>query len=640
MEKQEARSLRSALEEMDLQGEERSLHAAAQDEATQLVMEHQKHGFPSKDSHASFKNPDSTPVNRFRSHLEEGSHARSQSLGGYGEPNHDMPRSGSHHSVSDSSNGSLHGTEIRGPSTSSLTEKGPTNIPVKKNSSLKRTQKVNFALPDEKAPPVRTVDRRNRRISSNDSSKGIFRNPQDYIYEEPEDPDDKEEGATDTPANAAAVLTEKPRNSVSPIPGAQRHRFNHADKINLRQTNDNPSKQLESHRPLYKSNKYDSAASNRDEEVAPTKDGIEIRSDDIRAATSRKVKDRSSNLPNPSAVSDRPGRPIVSFDPSWEPPENEAPGQQPSIEITRPDTGNQSTPEPGVPTISVSDDDHTNPKVSVSAPPPPTSTSTMDPSKTNGPARALPTPGKRHDGNSSGQRRSHDTSVEIRGDPALRSQMPTASCVACDLPISGRIVTASNSRLHPECFTCYHCGTGLECVAFYQEPAAKRDERLAASQQQGERTPRFYCHLDFHELFSPRCKHCKTPIEGEVIVACGAEWHEGHFFCAECGDPFTSTTPFVEDAGYAWCVQCHSRRTASRCRGCKLPVVEEVVITALGGQWHEKCFACHECGGGFGPEGRFFVREGQPRVTAKGRQIGGPVQHAVCETCESKRLRA
>jgi len=47
---------------------------------------------------------------------------------------------------------------------------------------------------------------------------------------------------------------------------------------------------------------------------------------------------------------------------------------------------------------------------------------------------------------------------------------------------------------------------------------------------------RFYCHLDYHEKFSPRCKSCKTPIEGEVIVALGAEWHVGHFFCAECGD--------------------------------------------------------------------------------------------------------
>ena len=84
----------------------------------------------------------------------------------------------------------------------------------------------------------------------------------------------------------------------------------------------------------------------------------------------------------------------------------------------------------------------------------------------------------------------------------------------------------------------------------------------------GEPTLRFYCALDFHELFSPRCKSCKTPIEGEVIVACGAEWHAGHFFCAQCGDPFDASTPFVEKDGYAWCCDCHTHRYSAKCRKC------------------------------------------------------------------------
>lgn len=95
----------------------------------------------------------------------------------------------------------------------------------------------------------------------------------------------------------------------------------------------------------------------------------------------------------------------------------------------------------------------------------------------------------------------------------------------------------------------------------------------------------------------------------------------------------------MEKDGYAWCLRCHSRRTASRCMGCKQPVLDDVVVTALGGQWHDKCFVCHECGGGFGPEGRFFVRQGEPKKTAKGRIIGGPVQLAVCEKCEAIRLK-
>ena len=146
-------------------------------------------------------------------------------------------------------------------------------------------------------------------------------------------------------------------------------------------------------------------------------------------------------------------------------------------------------------------------------------------------------------------------------------------------------------------------------MAFYPEPEKKRAERLARIQSRLdateviEKTPgetaaddgddslRFYCHLDFHELFSPRCRSCKTPIETEVIIACGGSWHVGHFFCAECGDPFDAKTPFVEKDGYAWCVGCHAGRFSGKCKGCRKPVVEQG-ISALGAEWHEGCFVC------------------------------------------------
>ena len=192
-----------------------------------------------------------------------------------------------------------------------------------------------------------------------------------------------------------------------------------------------------------------------------------------------------------------------------------------------------------------------------------------------------------------------------------------AQCTHCALPISGRIVSAGGCRFHPECFSCYQCGEKLECVAFYPEPSAKhaaRVERIRArargediaflpgwesaekmrelEDQDGiDEAPRFYCHLDFHECFSPRCKSCKTPIEGEVVVACGAEWHAGHFFCAQCGDPFDSTTPFVEKDGYAWCVNCHTNRYSAKCKGCRKPVTD-TVVKALGAEWHTGCFVC------------------------------------------------
>lgn len=226
--------------------------------------------------------------------------------------------------------------------------------------------------------------------------------------------------------------------------------------------------------------------------------------------------------------------------------------------------------------------------------------------------RPLPTPGrhmpKSHSYNGAAAPRSHWTPTTVRTG---------ALCNQCALPIAGRIVSAAGCRFHPECFACYQCGEHLECVAFYPEPSNKLAERVnrirarLAGQDIAflpthptpkdmarlehddgtDEAQRFFCHLDFHELFSPRCKSCKTPIEGEVIVACGAEWHAGHFFCAQCGDPFDSTTPFVEKDGYAWCVNCHTHRYSTKCKGCRKPVTD-TVVKALGAEWHMGCFCC------------------------------------------------
>jgi hypothetical protein len=182
----------------------------------------------------------------------------------------------------------------------------------------------------------------------------------------------------------------------------------------------------------------------------------------------------------------------------------------------------------------------------------------------------------------------------------------------------------------------------LECVSFYPEPDDKRAERLESEVlSEKESELRFYCHLDFHELFSPRCRSCKTPIEGEVIVAAGGEYHVGHFFCGECGDPFDSNTPFVEHNGYAYCVRCHTKRTSSRCKGCKNVILEESSVEALGGFWHENCFNCIECGGGF-EDGRFFVREVESVLSEKEKRKGVVrfEERAVCAGCEGRRLKA
>ncbi|KAF9696112.1 hypothetical protein EKO04_005757 [Ascochyta lentis] len=305
------------------------------------------------------------------------------------------------------------------------------------------------------------------------------------------------------------------------------------------------------------------------------------------------------------------------------------PSEIPTISVNDTPAPTVKAPSPSIPAINVSDspsstrplpDPRNYTKRSFGAPP----------VSASQPSRPLPN-----------NARTHWTPTTVRTG---------AQCTHCALPIAGRIVSAAGCRFHPECFACYQCGEKLECVAFYPEPSAKHAARVdrirarAAGQdiefvpgwdtaekmqqledQDGtDESPRFYCHLDFHECFSPRCKSCKTPIEGEVVVACGAEWHPGHFFCAQCGDPFDSSTPFVEKDGYAWCVNCHTNRYSAKCRKCRKPVTD-TVVKALGSEWHVGCFCCIECSGPF-DDGRYFLR--------------GDSQDPVCVKCEERRLKA
>lgn len=275
----------------------------------------------------------------------------------------------------------------------------------------------------------------------------------------------------------------------------------------------------------------------------------------------------------------------------------------PSISIT-----------PSIPTVSIKEPTAPTPKINA----PSISVTPSVPSiNVNGPGsstRPLPTPSAGRGNPKSFASRAGAMNNQSHWTPT--SVRSGALCTHCALPISGRIVSAAGCRFHPDCFRCHHCGEHLECVAFYPEPENKYAERVARirarmrgediaflpthpthedmlrlEHEDGDESMRFFCHLDFHELFSPRCKSCKTPIEGEVVVACGAEWHVGHFFCAQCGDPFDSTTPFVEKDGYAWCVGCHTNRYSAKCKKCRKPVTD-TVVKALGAEWHMGCFCC------------------------------------------------
>lgn len=529
-EKEEARSLRDALQKMDVH-DDVSLHQAAQDEATELVWMHQNPGKSFKNPYAPYHNPDANRRSESPVASPVGSPVRNDSRE-LGSPTKRFNQS----------------------TGSNLSDGNSSPESIRKRSSLagpsKKNLRVNFKLPDEEPEPA--VEPRPRTVSS-DSSKGIFRNPNDQIYEEPIDVQKEHNERSAFSKSDSSALKIKPRNALGripkPLPWLQNRSQSSPvmDKISRFENQKTPPQSrnfghardeqttpppTQSHNAGYTRNESASPTPPPEDksDTFPPMDARERRSDDIRAATSKRRGDRSEKLPMPSAVSDRVGRPIVSFDQSWKPSDEPKPERPtlPVIEVAPP-TVEVSAPSievseaPPIPVINVPDN-----KV------PTISEIEASSEKTH---RSMPQSTRNSPTKQAFPRQQGFESQNRWYSPYTRSGVPTASCELCMLPISGKIVTAGGCRFHPECFTCSHCHTLLECVAFYQEPESNRAERLEIEANDHDAlVPRFYCHLDFHELFSPRCKSCKTPIEGEVVVACGAEWHVGHFFCAECGD--------------------------------------------------------------------------------------------------------
>ncbi|OCK77868.1 hypothetical protein K432DRAFT_384318 [Lepidopterella palustris CBS 459.81] len=708
VEREEAKALRRALEDIDLQ-EEHGLYSAARDEAAELVWKHQNPG-------VSYPNPDA-PY-QYPALPRKDSHQRSQSLG---RASQDLQRSNSKlrkrnsYSSASASGGSRSSSlqSNRVPSDSSMKNLDTTESSADSTRGRQPREAAEIwpKIPNASAFPL--GDPKQRRRSSGpkrNPSGSLFRNPDDQIYEEPEEetPPPPKPILAKTPTTLPLQVRRNPftrvqfakedlmRSNTDPAMGTKKF-----DKYEIH--NNPPTR---SRNALYISNSLPATPPKPKEEnnegrgtefEIKMKDGKEIRGDDIRAATSMRLKDRSPRLPTPTVVSDSPGRPIVSFQKGWKPKEVELQQEQSrSLPPIVAETTTQSEPTPRplskaatapvVPTINFPDNPLRRtqepsrtviPKINISqtapipsisinsAPPPPTiniheapSIAVSSPSipsinitttpiptinapsaRSQPPTRPLPTPtAKSHRPLPRSGATAPPTSTP-HWTPSTRRI--SALCAQCALPIAGRIVSAAGSRFHPECFVCHHCGEGLECVAFYPEPENKRAERVdrilrrmkgedieigegISEAEDGDESMRFYCHLDYHEFFSPRCKSCKTPIEGEVIVACGAEWHAGHFFCAQCGDPFDSNTPFVEKDGYAWCVNCHTNRYSTKCKKCRKPVTD-TVVKALGAEWHAQCFCCVECGGQF-DDGRYFLR--------------GNSQDPVCVKCEERRLKA
>ncbi|KFH42654.1 LIM domain-containing protein-like protein [Hapsidospora chrysogenum ATCC 11550] len=680
MEKEEACSLRDAMDEMSLREgpkeiaadeEESRIHNAALDEAAELVWQHQNPG----------KVPQPDGPYRYRPHLRKNSyaHARTASAGRYGEdivPS-GLARDAGSRSVSGSSTDSDGYSRRSRPSMDSVRSRP------KAYGSLGSRSGVH-AEPRQRSSMKRNISGEVERPFSGDQ-----------IWEEPESA--SPHGSVRAGRASPDKLASKPQNPLirvrfdSPREEAAAARKS-LDRVEIQRNP--PSKSRDAQ---YTTN-ADLPPALRDDSVE-RKNGMEVRGKDIREATSMRLKDRSSKLPEPTAVSDSPGRPIVSFDANWrapdestdvnpekqqqQPQEKEAASPSPHRGRFQPHFQPQPQPQPVVvPTISVEEDPASRPRapdagvpsISVDGPgdasPRPLPTINVptiavdEPSSgnnNNGNSNDIPTivapdnvPAAGSDGTSGSGGRSLPRPQRSPRPQSHWSRAPGALgrdrtiCHECGFPIEGRFVAlaGSSERFHPQCLSCFACGTRLEAMEISPEPDQVRHERLdrirrraageildetpgATMAEDGDDRLRFYCHLDWHERFAPRCKHCKTPILGEHIVALGQHWHFGHFFCAECGDPFEHGMTHIEKDGYAWCIKCQTKRTerrAPKCRKCRAAVIGEY-IQALGGEWHEHCFRCAECQGSF-DDGQIFPKE-----------IPGGMMVVLCTPCRAKELK-
>ncbi|KAI0424178.1 hypothetical protein F5Y09DRAFT_325163 [Xylaria sp. FL1042] len=688
MEKEEAFSLHQAMDAIDIkdeqedeqeQDDEKRLYNAALNEAAELVYRHE-HGIKPREPDAPY---------RYKPHMRKNSyaHARTASVGRYGG---DIGATGLARDSVRSFSGSSSGSDRD-------------SSPGSDRGSMDQQRNIRMGSANQK-PRVSTG--RGARVSSGSSHRrsSIRRNISgeiekpfsgDQIWEEPEgvtaERISKRQPQLPDHSQPLGVKTRNPSNKVQFAPGSSHDPDSSTISTPIKplsrtEIHKNPPSQ--SRNPNYTRN--EPSESPHPSQDMPRKNGVEIRSDDIRQATSMRLKDRSPKLPTPSAVSDSPGRPIVSFDKNWKAPEEAAADPKPDesrripFGIAKERPGPQG-PQPPIPTILCTPDIPTTPSSNARSPRHPTPIPSIHVDSDDGPsvpviaisddhgpqvptivlpdgddscsdpassipfivtpddtpskpsARPLPEP------KSTSHSRSPASSGRPRGhwSPAPgASRRATATCHECSNPIEGRFVALSggSERFHPQCFRCYTCGTSLEALEISPEPDHFYSERLdrirrrAAGEileetpgqtmaEDGDERLRFFCHLDWHELFAPQCKHCKTPILGEHIIALGEHWHYGHFFCAECGDPFEQGMTHIEKDGYAWCVACQTKRTerrAPKCKRCKMAVIGQYV-KALGAEWHDECFRCATCGGGFDDGQVFPVGEGdQARVLCTG----------------------
>ncbi|KAI9204827.1 paxillin [Polychytrium aggregatum] len=169
-------------------------------------------------------------------------------------------------------------------------------------------------------------------------------------------------------------------------------------------------------------------------------------------------------------------------------------------------------------------------------------------------------------------------------------------CDYCQEPILRQLVEAFGKFYHPNHFVC---------------PGPTCNRRVLANIQYYEMEGRPYCEGCFHELFSPKCEFCHTPITSRCINALGKAFHPDHFFCCQCGKVFSQGDGFLEGPdGRAYCENDYRHLFADVCGRCEKPLVGDHFV-ALNQKWHKECFTCADCNLSLVDVG-YYEHEGHP----------------------------
>ncbi|KAL8712269.1 MAG: hypothetical protein Q9220_003420 [cf. Caloplaca sp. 1 TL-2023] len=483
VEKEEARTLREALETVDQQEEVR-LHTAAQDEASGLVWKHQN-------PEAFHRHSDITYTSAHR--IKGTNHTRSQSerlpQAEVNEPIIPMDRRTNSRSDEEAEyNGACNMSPTHGQDHDWM---APKSWPMQSRSGQDSTSTevhshpkvdpethtgrpgvghASWDSPSKKAymnltfslPQVKTLGRRRSSGSKLRTPSGsLFRNPDDKIYEEPEGIKQEEQFPClpqDTKYVPLKSTTRNPIVNVQPVSGSLPRSVTEPlgkrGKVSCTEIHRNPPSQ--SRNPSYRHNE-DFSKPNEPDATEPRGE-IEIRGEDIRTATSMRLRDRSPKLPSPTVTSQRKDRPIVSFDKDWTPARADVQSQNDSLlssgaqghgahGATRPNTLAKSiTSAPTIPTISVVEP----PAIQVDAPSPPPSThiatvpsisvsaidnSTCPPADTSKSSRPLPAPSRKTNAKPFGRPLPHHSATAPSAWPSTQNltRLATTALLASEL---------------------------------------------------------------------------------------------------------------------------------------------------------------------------------------------------------------